>query len=92
MTLPAALADYLGHKRLSSVSSIVVCRSGPVWKEEAMSRSFMSARGWLAFLTLGVIWGAPFLLVKIAVRYVASVDEERHPVGSGPRFMRLSHA
>ena len=49
-------------------------------------------RLWLAFLTLGVIWGAPFLLVKIAVRYVASVDEERHPVGSGPRFMRLSHA
>ena len=53
-----------------------------------MSRSFMSARGWLALpsalreplLAHGVIWGAPFLLVKIVVRYVASVDEERHPL------------
>lgn len=39
-----------------------------------MSRNFMSPRGWLAFVTLGVIWGAPFLLVKIAVRDLASVD------------------
>ena len=27
----------------------------------------MSRRGWLLFLTLGVIWGMPYLLIKIAV-------------------------
>lgn len=39
-----------------------------------MYRAGMSPRGWLAFVTLGVVWGAPFLLVKIAVRGIASVD------------------
>lgn len=39
-----------------------------------MPRSFMGLRGWLAFGTLGVIWGAPFLLVKVALRGIPSVD------------------
>lgn len=39
-----------------------------------MSRNFMSPRGWLAFVTLGVVWGAPFLLVKIAVHDLAAID------------------
>lgn len=39
-----------------------------------MTGKFMSPRGWLAFVTLGVVWGAPFLLVKIAIRGLAAVD------------------
>ena len=28
----------------------------------------MSRRGWLLFIALGVIWGIPYLLIKVAVR------------------------
>lgn len=38
-----------------------------------MSRNSMSPRGWLAFVTLGVVWGAPFLLIKIALRGIPAV-------------------
>lgn len=31
----------------------------------------MSRRGWLLFLALGVIWGLPYLLIRIAVREVS---------------------
>lgn len=31
----------------------------------------MSRRGWILFLALGVIWGIPYLLIKIAVRELA---------------------
>jgi drug/metabolite transporter (DMT)-like permease len=39
-----------------------------------MSRSVLSLRDWLAFVTLGFVWGAPFLLIKFAVRGVAAID------------------
>ncbi len=31
----------------------------------------MSRRGWLLFTALGVIWGVPYLLIRISVREVA---------------------
>jgi drug/metabolite transporter (DMT)-like permease len=31
----------------------------------------MSRRGWLLFIALGVIWGIPYLLIKVAVRELA---------------------
>ena len=31
----------------------------------------MSRRGWLLFAALGVIWGVPYLLIRISVREVA---------------------
>ncbi|MGA2528691.1 MAG: DMT family transporter [Acidimicrobiales bacterium] len=31
----------------------------------------MSRRGWILFVALGVIWGVPYLLIRIAVREVA---------------------
>ncbi|MGH9294050.1 MAG: DMT family transporter [Acidimicrobiales bacterium] len=31
----------------------------------------MSRRGWMLFLALGVIWGVPYLLIKVAVREVS---------------------
>jgi drug/metabolite transporter (DMT)-like permease len=31
----------------------------------------MSRRGWLLFVALGLIWGIPYLLIKVAVREVA---------------------
>ncbi|HLI44361.1 MAG TPA: EamA family transporter [Acidimicrobiales bacterium] len=31
----------------------------------------MSRKGWLLFVAMGVIWGLPYLLIKIAVRQVA---------------------
>src|SRR5580658_9248224 len=31
----------------------------------------MSRRGWMLFLALGVIWGIPYFLIKIAVREVS---------------------
>ena len=27
----------------------------------------MSRRGWLLFLAMGVIWGVPYLMIKVAV-------------------------
>src|SRR5215211_1073548 len=30
----------------------------------------MSRRGWLLFATMGIIWGVPYLLIKIAVASV----------------------
>ncbi len=30
----------------------------------------MSRRGWLLFWTLGVVWGVPYLLIKVAVEHV----------------------
>jgi drug/metabolite transporter (DMT)-like permease len=27
----------------------------------------MSRRGWMLFLAMGVIWGVPYLLIKVAV-------------------------
>jgi len=30
----------------------------------------MSRRGWLLFLAMGVIWGVPYLFIKLAVEYV----------------------
>src|SRR5215475_11974454 len=29
--------------------------------------SFMSRRGWVLFITMGVIWGVPYLMIKVAV-------------------------
>ena len=34
----------------------------------------MSARAWLAFLALGVIWGVPYLFIKIAVQEMSPFD------------------
>lgn len=34
----------------------------------------MSARAWLAFLTLGIIWGLPYLFIKLAVRELSPFD------------------
>ena len=34
----------------------------------------MSRRGWLLFLTLGVIWGMPYLLIKVAVTELTPVS------------------
>ncbi|CCG01904.1 DMT family transporter [Blastococcus saxobsidens] len=34
----------------------------------------MSRRGWVLFLTLSVIWGAPYLLIKVAVGEVSPVS------------------
>lgn len=31
----------------------------------------MSRKGWLLFVAMGVIWGVPYLLIKIAVRQIA---------------------
>ncbi len=33
----------------------------------------MSRRGWLMFIALGVIWGVPYLLIKVAVRDIDPV-------------------
>src|SRR5690606_10947377 len=30
----------------------------------------MSRRGWLLFLTMGAIWGVPYMMIKVAVEYV----------------------
>ena len=40
----------------------------------------MSRRGWLLFLVLCLIWGIPYLLIRVAVREL--VDVARDP-GSG---------
>ena len=32
----------------------------------------MSRRGWLLFVAMGVIWGLPYLLIKISVREVSA--------------------
>ena len=34
----------------------------------------MSARAWLAFATLGITWGLPYLFIKIAVAEISPVD------------------
>jgi drug/metabolite transporter (DMT)-like permease len=34
----------------------------------------MSRRGWLMFLAMGVLWGIPYLFIKIAVRELSSAD------------------
>lgn len=34
----------------------------------------MSARAWLAFLTLGIIWGLPYFFIKLAVRELSPFD------------------
>lgn len=34
----------------------------------------MSARAWLAFVALGVIWGLPYLFIKIAVQEISPFD------------------
>jgi drug/metabolite transporter (DMT)-like permease len=34
----------------------------------------MSRRGWLLFLTMGVIWGVPYLLIKVAVGTLTPVS------------------
>ena len=31
----------------------------------------MSRKGWLLFVAMGVIWGLPYLLIKIAVREIS---------------------
>lgn len=32
----------------------------------------MSRRGWLLFLSLGLIWGIPYLLIKVSVEYLST--------------------
>jgi len=34
----------------------------------------MSARTWLAFIALGIVWGLPYLFIKIAVREISPFD------------------
>lgn len=34
----------------------------------------MSTRAWLAFIALGVIWGLPYLFIKIAVQEISPLD------------------
>jgi drug/metabolite transporter (DMT)-like permease len=34
----------------------------------------MSARAWLTFVTLGVVWGLPYLLIKIALGGIAALE------------------
>lgn len=34
----------------------------------------MSARAWLAFLALGIVWGLPYLFIKIAVQEISPFD------------------
>lgn len=34
----------------------------------------MSARVWLAFIALGILWGLPYLLIKIAVQEISPFD------------------
>jgi hypothetical protein len=34
----------------------------------------MSARAWLAFVALGVVWGLPYLLIKIALGRIAALE------------------
>ena len=34
----------------------------------------MSARAWLAFGALGIIWGVPYLFIKIAVQEISPFD------------------
>lgn len=34
----------------------------------------MSARAWLAFLGLGIVWGLPYLFIKIAVQEISPFD------------------
>lgn len=34
----------------------------------------ISKRGWLAFVALSIVWGMPYLLIKVAVREIGFVD------------------
>jgi drug/metabolite transporter (DMT)-like permease len=34
----------------------------------------MSARAWLAFIALGIVWGLPYFFIKIAVREISPFD------------------
>jgi drug/metabolite transporter (DMT)-like permease len=34
----------------------------------------MSRRGWFAFVALSIVWGIPYLLIKVAVREISFVD------------------
>jgi drug/metabolite transporter (DMT)-like permease len=45
----------------------------------------MSRRGWILFLALGVVWGVPYLLIKVAVRELtpASLVFLRTAIGAG---------
>jgi drug/metabolite transporter (DMT)-like permease len=45
----------------------------------------MSRRGWILFLALGVVWGIPYLLIKVAVRELspASLVFLRTAIGAG---------
>ena len=46
----------------------------------------MSRRGWLLFASMCVIWGVPYLLIKVAVRDVspASLVFLRTAIGAAP--------
>jgi drug/metabolite transporter (DMT)-like permease len=39
-------------------------------RDTALALALVSRRGWLLFLSLGVIWGVPYLLIKVAVTEV----------------------
>src|ERR1700730_10701314 len=34
----------------------------------------MSRRGWLLFLAMGLIWGVPYLFIKVAVEHLTPVS------------------
>jgi len=40
----------------------------------ARTNEKMGARAWLAFAALGVVWGLPFLLIKVALRGIAPLE------------------
>src|SRR5471032_341779 len=44
--------------------------SGRNERRQRSDRFLMSKRGWILFLALGVIWGMPYLLIRIAVESI----------------------
>lgn len=63
-----ARLDVEGHGR-RSVLAAVAGLSEECW--QLGQDGVMSRRGWLLFVAMGVIWGLPYLLIKISVREVA---------------------
>ena len=44
----------------------------------------VSKRGWVLFAAMGVIWGIPYLLIKVAVDEVAPTHAGAGPHGRSP--------
>ncbi|EFK97293.1 integral membrane protein [sediment metagenome] len=51
----------------SSLDLLCVWGEGPAYRATGLALPIVSRRGWILFASLGLIWGLPYLLIKVGV-------------------------